>query len=447
MLLNENFYKTRESICISHYPCLTHTVSPVDTEKLMDLNSKNFVNAVEGSVYIHIPFCEKICKFCPFNKFIKEDNKVLKYLECLHKEIDLYTSTKYVQDTQFKCIAFGGGTPTCLSADQLGELISYIRNKFKFDREPEISIEGTPESCDFNKLEQLAAYGVNRISFGIQTFNERLSNVLELHHTIKQGIDAINNAHRVGINNVGIDLMYNIPGQTKEEFIEDIEVAYKLGVEHITLFSMNIPPKTKIGKEIAEGKLPNIGTLSKEIELYSSAEYKLQSLGYIQYSVYDFAKANKINLHAMNYFANQRNLIGIGAAAFGYINDFMYINSGNLMEYEKMILDKKLPVLYGEKATETDKKHGMLVKGFRMLDISKINYYTKFSSSVTEDFQEEITELKRAGLLTENEYTLSLTKKGRIYGNNICQLFIQDKFKSNKIIRHMLTKGLKPEEF
>ena len=79
--------------------------------------------------------------------------------------------------------------------------------------------------------------------------------------------------------------------------------------------------------------------------------------------------------------------------------------------------------------------------------ISKINYYTKFSSSVTEDFQEEITELKRAGLLTENEYTLSLTKKGRIYGNNICQLFIQDKFKSNKIIRHMLTKGLKPEEF
>ena len=94
MLLNENFYKTRESICISHYPCLTHTVSPVDTEKLMDLNSKNFVNAVEGSVYIHIPFCEKICKFCPFNKFIKEDNKVLKYLECLHKEIDLYTSPK-----------------------------------------------------------------------------------------------------------------------------------------------------------------------------------------------------------------------------------------------------------------------------------------------------------------------------------------------------------------
>lgn len=128
-----------------------------------------------------------------------------------------------------------------------------------------------------------------QLDMRIQTFDKRLSEILELQHTVQQGIDVINNAHKLGINNVGIDLMYNIPEQTNEQLKQDILMANKLGVEHITLFAMNLSPKTKIAKEIQDGSIPNIGELDREIELYCVAEELLIFLGYIQYSVYDFA--------------------------------------------------------------------------------------------------------------------------------------------------------------
>ena len=439
-------FEKRDNMPVYHYPLPIHEAQE---DKLQGghLRSVNVLQERNNNLYIHIPFCDKICKFCPFNKFVKEEEKVRAYLKNMYCEIDIYAEKTYIQDTEFQSIALGGGTPTCLSKEELCDIINYCKRKFNMNREVEVSIEGNPENSDFEKLSALAQCGVNRISFGIQTFNEELSDRLALQHTIQEGIFSIENAHKVGIDNVGIDLMYNIPGQTNEQFKDDILTAYKLGVEHITLFSMNVPPKTKMHQEIMQGKIGSIGDLNREIELYVMAEELLLSLGYEQYSVYDFALPNKRNLHAINYFLEQRELIGIGAAAFGYINGYMYVNSGQLSEYEDKVQNGFPSILYGEKACLEDQMYGLLVKGFRMLEVPKALFRRIFSKEVEEVFQDKFNVLIEAGLLCVNDYSVSLTRKGRIYGNNICQYFIQDKFKNPNIIRHMLTKGVKPEKF
>lgn len=447
MKIEKTFYKTRESICVSHYPCLTRTVVGTEAYRNMELNKPNLLNNKNASIYIHIPFCDRICKFCPFNKFPKNESLVEQYLANVYREIDLYAKTPYINSTEFACIALGGGTPTCLSEEQLYDLIVYCREKLHFSREPEISLEGNPESSDFEKLQKVAEAGVNRISFGIQTFDTDLSKTLELHHSPEDGMLAIKNAHKAGIHNVGIDLMYNIPGQKPEQLKKDLEKAADLGVEHISLFAMNIPPKTKIGKEIREGKVLPLGNLEWEIGLYMLAEKTLASLGYEQYSVYDFAKPNKINLHAVNYFADQRELLGIGAAAFGYLNGYMYINHGMLSEYADTIEKGVTPILYGEKASEEDKLWGMFVKGFRMMRISKQNIKRLFGDRSCQALRDKLDALIEDGLVREDEDSFSLTSKGRIYGNDVCSYFIQEQFQKDGVIRHMLTKGVGPEAF
>ncbi len=448
IMIEKNFLEKRDPICLSHYPPLSKTRTVQEVQEGMGLENNNMVNSNNGTIYIHIPFCDKICQFCPFNKVLKDEKKVEKYLDSLYKEIKYYAKKKYIQDTIFESIAFGGGTPSCLSSEQLVNIILKIKGSFRFKRDIEIAIEGNPENYTYEKMEATFRAGVNRISLGIQTFNPKCEGILKLQHTIQEGIEAIENAHELGCNNVGIDLMYNIPGQTDEELENDILKAIELEVEHITLFAMTTPPNTKFKKEIDVGNITNIGNKEREIHLYQLAEKILISAGYEQYSVYDFILPNKLNLHAYNYFSRQSELLGLGAAAFGYLNGYMYINHGELGEYNQLLAEGNPPVLYGEKATEKDKMYGTLAKGLRLLKVSKQRFFDRFNKQIEDVFAEQIVYLKSLGLIEIDEYNIYLTKMGILYGNNVCKAFISDDRKeATGLLRNILTKGVRKEDF
>lgn len=448
IMTQEKILERRDPICLSHYPPLSNTRTPREVKRDMELDNNNLTNFKNATIYIHIPFCDKICKFCPFNKVVKEEKKVEEYLKSLFIEIEYYAEKQYIKDTIFESIAFGGGTPSCLNSEQLVSIITKIKSSFRFKRDIEIAIEGNPENYTYEKMEATFKSGVNRISLGIQTFNPRCEKLLGLQHTIQQGVEAIKSAHELGCNNVGIDIMYNIPDQTDEELKSDILKAIDLEVEHITLFAMTTPPNTKFKKEIDSGNIADIGAKDREIYLYQLAEKILISSGYEQYSVYDFILPNKLNLHAYNYFSRQSELLGLGAAAFGYLNGYMYINHGELGEYAQLLTDGNLPVLYGEKATEKDKMYGTLAKGLRLLKVSKQRFFDRFNKHIEDVFSEQIVYLKSLGLIDIDEYNIYLTKLGILYGNNVCKEFIsEDRKEAASLLRNILTRGIRKEDF
>lgn len=436
-----DLFKTRDSICVSHYPIPVSQHTNTEIIKFMELNRQDRQQKAIA-VYIHIPFCDRICSFCPFNKYIKDQAKVTDYLCALMKEIKFYANTPYGKSVVVKSINFGGGTPTSLELEEITKILQKIKSTFQVSEDAMIFIEGNPRNFTYKKLVGLKREGLNRISVGVQTFRPNLAAYLGLYHSVEDSFNLVRNAKRADVNNIGIDLMYNIPGQTTADWIADIKKAVELGIDHICLIAFCVVPHTRINERIKQGIVPDIGDVNKEIELYSLAVKLLEENGYEQYSVIDFAKSGKIDMHAKMYFGDQTDLIGFGAAAFGFINGYMYINTGELEEYIKKLELKALPISCGEKADALELAHGTMAKGLRMLTVRRDKFKSRFNCEPEDLFSDTISFLSGQGLIRQDDTGIHLTSDGTIWGNNVCKEFFSPKYRNFGLQARMkLAKG------
>lgn len=419
-----SLYDWRDPICVSHYPFPTKQPDTKNLVNLIGLNEEN-KDMEPKALYVHIPFCDKICSFCPFNKVLKKEELVVKYIDALKREIYTYAQTKYVRTSHFGAINFGGGTPSSLSREQLIDIISFIKDNHTIDADAFISVEGSPSNFVEDKLEALYKIGVNRISFGIQTFNERLSEIIELPQKVSRSIEILEYARGVGYNNICIDLIYNLPGQTLEEWRGDVRKAIDMGIDHITLFSLCMVPGTKLQKDITNGKVPGPGDQNDEIDKFVVGRDMLRESGYIQYSIWDFAKPGKIDRGVQIYYNKQQDLFGIGPAAFGYINQYMYINKGTLSEYIKSNEKGELPILVGKESTKEDQMRGMISKSLRNYKLDRQDFINRFGQGPEELFKEEFNELLENELVEINEDEIRLTDNGGVWGNNVTKMFFE----------------------
>jgi oxygen-independent coproporphyrinogen-3 oxidase len=418
----------RDPICVSHYPVPIGNHKHREVIEFMGLDS-----AMESqkhiAVYIHIPFCEKVCSFCPFNKYLMVEEKVNKYLNALYDEMDLYAKTQYGKQVVIESVNFGGGTPTALSGEQLAGILEKLQSVFQVSDSAMIFVEGNPKNFTLEKLQTLRKVGLNRISVGVQTFQQKLSDDLELFHSIEDSESLVSNARQVGVENIGIDLMYNLPGQTETQWRRDIERTIELGIDHVCLIAFCIVPKTRIHGKIENGDLPGKKDIHYEVKLYEIASQILLDAGYEQYSVIDFALPGKIDRHAHLYFGKQADLIGLGAAAFGFINGYMYINNGQQDGYYDSVMAGELPVVSGEKAAGKEMAHGAMAKGLRMLSVDRTEFKTEYGQYPEEMFPEKVKFLEDAKLITKDEKGIHLTEQGIIWGNNVSKVFFSDKYK------------------
>jgi oxygen-independent coproporphyrinogen-3 oxidase len=219
-----SLYDWRDPICVSHYPFPEEKPDSKDLINLIGLGEENNQNEPKA-LYVHIPFCDKICSFCPFNKVLKKEDLVEKYISALEREINSYAQTKYVKTSHFGAVNFGGGTPSSLRAEQLVKIISFIKEKLIIDPDAFISVEGSPSNFSEDKLAALYKIGVNRVSFGVQTFNQKLGEVIELPQSSTRSIEILKNARKIGYNNICIDFIYNLPSQSIEDWKEDVQKA------------------------------------------------------------------------------------------------------------------------------------------------------------------------------------------------------------------------------
>ena len=441
--LFKRYYEERNSICVSQYPVPVscHTQEELPELMLLDKKQEKIRKAV---LYVHIPFCEKICSFCPFNKYQHSRADVDRYLEALMKEIHAYSSRRYSETAVLQCVSFGGGTPTALAAGELIEIINALKSAFRFSENVMLFVEGNPRNFTLEKLKALQAAGLNRISAGVQTFQPEMEKNLELFHSVQDSRALIRNAREAGIANIGIDLMYNLPGQEMGDWKADIEQAIAQQIDHICLLAFCVVPGTGISAKINRGVLPLIGDWEKEITFFTLARKRLLAAGYKQYTIVDFALPGKIDKYALYYFGRQADLIGLGAAAHGFINGYMYVNKGTVDEYAASCCRGEFPVVCGEKAAGEELARGMMARGMRMLSVKRERFRRLQHGDFEDIFSRELSGLARQGLITVDREGVHLTEDGIIWGNNVCREFFSEKYKNHELeSRMILARGRK----
>ncbi len=267
------------------------------------------------SCYVHVPFCDSICSYCDFSRQIMNKNFCKKWIERLNKEIKSYSIDSL--DTLY----FGGGTPSLLDVDSFEKIRKLFPNSIN-----EFTVECNPESVTKEKMEVYKNLGVNRISLGVQTFNDDLLKVCHRRHTSKQAIESIR-CIRSYIDNLSVDLIFGLPNQTMEDLKRDIQLFLSLDIPHLSIYSLQIEPNSIFGKS---GVLPCDEDL--EADMFEYIVKTLKEHGYEHYEISSFCKDKKYSIHNLAYWMNE-DFYGIGCGASGRLNNIRYDNTKNLNQY------------------------------------------------------------------------------------------------------------------
>ncbi len=374
-----------------------------------------------NSAYIHIPFCEHICHYCDFNKFFMHGQPVDKYLEMLEKEFRLYKDR--FPEMKLKTIFVGGGTPTALNVSQLDAFCSAIRENLPFSKEGEFTFEANPGDLTEEKLRVLSNYGVNRLSFGVQSFNDELLERIGRSHQVKDVYRSISNARQAGFSNISIDLIYALPGQTVEDFSDTVKKAIELDLPHYSGYSLIVEPKTVFYNLLRKGKLKLPGE-DQEAAMYEILIEQMEKNGLKQYEISNFSKAGFQSTHNLVYWNNDE-YFGFGAGAHGYVNGIRYSNYGPLKKYMEPLEEGLLPIFEKHEVTDRERMEEEMFLGLRKrTGVSISHFQRKFSINPKELFQKQMETLKSKGMIEEKNDSIRLTRQGLFLGNEVFQSFI-----------------------
>ena len=265
------------------------------------------------SLYIHIPWCVKKCPYCDFNSHTSNSIDEKKYLDSLMADLD--AELEAANNRPIKSIFFGGGTPSIFSPETIHQIIEGAQQRLTFDEHIEITMEANPGTFEQKNFSEFKAAGVNRLSIGIQSFNDlHLQNIGRIHDA-KQALSAIKTAQEAGFDNINLDLMFGLPGQKIEQAINDIETACKQNIQHISHYQLTIEANTFFHKR------PPVTPEMEELwDMQNQCHDVLNEQGFQQYEVSAFSKPDKQWMHNLNYW-NFGDYIGIGAGAHGKITD------------------------------------------------------------------------------------------------------------------------------
>ncbi len=364
-------------------------------------------------LYIHIPFCRQKCKYCDFVSFSGCEKDFSAYISALIKEMQGYRGEKV--DSVF----IGGGTPTLLDAESLAKLLAAVNTSFDIAKDFEFSIEANPKTLTAEKLAVLKHGGVTRLSIGVQSFNDAELLAIGRIHDVKAACEAYTMAREAGFSNINLDIMFSLPGQTAESFLNTLDTAIKLKPEHISCYSLILEEGTSLFAEVESGKitLPDEETDRQNYEL---ACKKLEAAGYRQYEISNFAKAGFECRHNLKYW-DCEEYIGVGVAAHSYYKGARFSNTESLSEYIKGSYQSGDAV----SLTEADKIAEFMIMGLRKTcGIKKSEFKRRFGMETGEHFGRVIEKHKKTGLLAENEEFLYLTKEGINLSNSVLCEFI-----------------------
>lgn len=375
----------------------------------------------ELGIYIHIPFCKSKCSYCDFTSFANKGKMVEKYIECLKKEIENKEANNYIVDT----IYIGGGTPSFIESKYIKEILETIKYKFNIKQEAEITIEVNPGTVNEEKLKDYKKTGINRISIGLQSTNNKILKQIGRIHTYEEFLNTYNLARKVGFKNINVDLMLALPNQTLEDLKDSVEEIIKLNPEHISIYSLIIEEGTKM-EELVNSQKIQLPSDELERKMYWNMKNKLEQNGYIHYEISNFAKKGFESKHNTNCW-NQKEYIGFGLASHSYINNERFCNTSNIEEYIKNIENNSIKsnIEICEIQNEEQKKKEYMLLGLRKIEGVNIGKFkNKFIDNPIYLYRKELEKLVNEDLIEIDLNNIKLTNKGLDLANLVWKEFV-----------------------
>lgn len=376
----------------------------------------------ELGIYIHIPFCKQKCFYCDFCSFANKNEMQEKYVEAVINEIKNIThKEKYTVTT----IYFGGGTPSILNPEYIKNILQEIESSFEILDDAEITIEINPGTVNEEKLKKYKEYGINRLSIGLQSANDKILKKIERIHDYKQFEETFFYARKCGFKNINIDLMIGLPTQAVEDVKQTLEKIIQKNPEHISVYSLIIEEGTIIEKMINENKLQLPDEETERI-MYWTVVNELKENGYNQYEISNFSKKTYESKHNTNCW-KQKQYIGLGTSAHSYLNKKRYSNTNNIEEYIKNIQENNISknITIHEEQTEESTMNEYMLLGLRMIQGININEFKqKFKTDPTIKYKKILEKLQKENLIQITKTSIKLTKQGIDFGNIVWEEFI-----------------------
>ena len=369
-----------------------------------------------ASLYLHIPFCKTKCCYCSFNSFAAMGELYESYVSAVKTE--LTRQAEKVKRDALETLFIGGGTPTVLEPGQLVQLIRHARTLFGFTRGIEVSLEANPGSVSEADLIKLKNGGVNRISLGVQSFDDRELRVLGRCHTRSDAEKAIKAAQNTGIENISLDLMYGLPGQNTASWRRSLDVALSLGLKHLSLYQLTVEEGTPLEKFIDEGKLLLPGE-DDIAEMDHLTDQVIRKTRLKQYEISNYAENGYECRHNVNYWLN-KEYYSAGAGSVSYVSGLREKRISGPAEYVNLISEGRSVILESEKLSAEASFRESVVMGLRMnRGVCLTELYSRYSIDLEEHYGSILTRLINLSLIILKEGRLQITDKGRPFANAI----------------------------
>lgn len=368
------------------------------------------------SAYVHIPFCTQICYYCDFSKVFIKNQPVDAYLQALIREFRSYDIT------ELRTLYIGGGTPTSISAVQLDYLLTELSRDLNLNTLEEFTIEANPGDLTVDKIEVLQKSAVNRVSLGVQTFNDKHLKRIGRSHNEAQIYSTIDALKTAGFQNISIDLIYALPGQTMDDVRSNVAKALSLNIPHLSLYSLILEHHTVFMNKMRRGKL-HLPTEDLEAEMFEYIISEMERNGFEYYEISNFTKPGFESRHNLMYWDNVE-YYGVGAGASGYLDGIRYRNRGPIQHYLKGVSEGNAR-LSEEVLSKNEMMEEELFLGLRKKEgVSIGKFEQKFGTSFEKRYGQIVQELQSDGLLKENNGFIQMTKKGLFLGDTVAEKFI-----------------------
>ncbi|ACL02811.1 oxygen-independent coproporphyrinogen III oxidase [Desulfatibacillum aliphaticivorans] len=370
-----------------------------------------------GGLYIHVPFCRKKCRYCDFYS-VTDDSAIPAYIKALKREMQIREWDAGPFDTVF----FGGGTPSVLPPGRVAEILERASLIFGIAPDAEVTLEANPGTVSQNDLEAFQQAGVNRISLGVQSLDDQTLQFLGRIHSAFEARLALDWAMEAGFDSVGCDLIYGVPGQTRESWTKDLEDVLAYGPDHLSCYILTIEESTPLGRALERGEFSPMDE-GRVGELFLHTSDFLESKGFLHYEISNFARGReKACRHNLHYW-NHAPYLGLGPAAHSFLEIGRQWNVSDLEIYLAMVNAGRMPMEESEILTEEQHMLEWLYTGLRQAKgIDAGEFLRRFDKAFLDIFGPDWKRLQDEGLARESSQSFALTKKGMLFSDGVCQL-------------------------
>ncbi len=406
------------------------------------------------ALFVFIPFCKIKCTYCDFNAYANLTRMMEPYADAVAGEIKAWRSAQGQGAPRLpaKSVYFGGGTPSIVPVDHIEKNLTALREAFDFEPNAEITLEANPGTVDLGKLQALGALGINRLSLGVQSFNDATVRRLNRGHTVADALETYSLARRAGFDNINLDFIYGLPLQTIEDWRATLKQALALAPEHLSLYALKVEEGTGLEHQIRRGKYP-MPDDDAAADMYELAEEMLDAAGYEHYEISNWAKGgdwgleirdwrsgigdssrrslisnpqSPISLHNLTYWYDEPYL-GFGAGAHSYFGGERYWNILSPIEYIQRVSRNASPVAERERISRELEMAETMILGLRLGEgIAFRRFAERFGEDARDKYAEQLRQVAELGLVEFQEDRVRLTRRGRLLSNEVFWRFLPD---------------------